>query len=166
LDGSERCDRCGSGDETTTLYRDGHVWACFCIECHDETAEFAHSTPDGSGQTPQEEWEEHNKPFDYRPPQKPPDAWSSDEYQQLHDRVISRRTQWFCDKCSGRGPFRSLQRARRHVQSQHSPDLVERYAPDEEELKTATDGGTSEDRAAKRAEENHGLGDFSGGESA
>jgi hypothetical protein len=61
--------------------------------------------------------------------------------------------------------WESLQKARRHIQSQHSPGLVRRYAPDEDELKTATDGGASEDQATKRAEENHGLGDFSGGES-
>jgi len=163
--GTERCDRCGSEGETTTLYRDGRVWACLCIECHDQIAEFALTTPDEPGQTPQEEWEKHNEPFDYEPPQKPPELWSSDEYQELHDRFISRRTQWFCDKCSGRGPMGSLQKARRHVQNQHSPDLVRRYAPDEEELETATDGGASEDRATKRAEENHGLGDFARGES-
>jgi len=165
-DGTKRCDRCGSEDETTTLYRDGHVWACLCIECHDEIAEFASNTLDESGQTPQEEWEAHNEPFNYDSPQKPPELWSSDEYQELHDLFISRETQWFCDKCSGRGPMGSLQKARRHVESKHSPDLVKQHAPDEEELETATEGSTSEDPTKKRSEENHGLGDFSGGESA
>lgn len=85
--GTERCDRCGSEGETTALYRDGRVWACLCIECHNQIAEFALTTPDEPGQTPQEEWEEHNVPFDYEPPQKPPELWSSDEYQELHDLI-------------------------------------------------------------------------------
>jgi TPP-dependent indolepyruvate ferredoxin oxidoreductase alpha subunit len=118
---------------------------------------------DEDWQTPQEQWEEHNELFNYEPPQKPPESWSSDEYQELHDRVIRRRTQWFCDKCSGRGPMGSLQKARRHVQNHHSPDLVERYAPDEDELETATDGGASKDRTEKRTAVNHCIGDFSGG---
>jgi len=162
--GTDCCDRCGRDGETTTLYRDGHVWGEFCIKCHDEIAEFALETPEESERTPQEAWEDHNDEFSYEPPQKPPEEWSSDEYQELHDRVIRRGVQWICDECSGRGPIHSLQKARRHVESQHSHDLVEKYAPNPEELETATDGGTSE--TEKRQAENHGLGDFLGGGSA
>jgi len=161
-DDTERCDRCGSEGETTTLYRDGHVWARFCIECHDEIAEFALESGDDGDQTPQEEWEEHNESFSYEPPEKPSDAWSSEEYQELYDRLISRRTEWFCDKCTGHGPIGSLQKARRHVESQHGTDLVKKYETPRDELATATDGGTSNDQTAKHSEENHGLGDFGG----
>lgn len=39
-DGTERCDSCGDqSDKTTVLYRDGHVWATLCIDCHDTLAE-------------------------------------------------------------------------------------------------------------------------------
>jgi len=160
---TDRCDRCGDEGELTTLSRDGHEWATFCIPCHDEIVEFALETSGESEQTPQKEWEAHNESFTYEPPERPPEAWSSKEYQKLHDRFISRQTQWFCDKCSGRGPMRSLQKARHHVQSQHGPDLVDRYAPDKRDLETATDGGNPEDRTAKNAEQNHGLGDFADG---
>jgi hypothetical protein len=114
-------------------------------------------------QTPQDEWEEHNEPFTYEPPQKPPEAWSSSEYQELYDRVISRRTEWFCDECSGRGPIGTLKKARRHVEKQHGSDLVEKHAPNEDELETATDGGKSS-KTEKHESENHGLAEFSGGE--
>ena len=164
-DDTGRCDRCEEQRKTTTLYRDGHVWASFCIECHDKIVEFALNTSDESEQTPQEEWEAHNESFEYEPPQKRPESWSSDEYQELHDRVIIRRTQWFCDRCSGHGPMSSLQKARRHVQNQHSPDLVKQYAPNEEELETATDSNNSKDHTANSTDENHGLNDFSGGKS-
>jgi len=111
--------------------------------------------------TPQEEWEAHNESFNYDAPEKPADAWSSEEYQELHDRVISRRVEWLCDKCTGRGPFRSLQKARRHVESWHSPDLVQRHATPRDELDTATDGGTSEQGGQENSEMNQSLGDFS-----
>lgn len=161
-----RCDRCGEvAEEMKRLRCDGHTWGRFCIECHDKIAEFALDTAEKSEQTPQEVWEAHNSSFNFEPPEKPGDSWSSDEYQELYDRVITRRTQWFCDKCSGRGPIGSLQKARRHVESQHGTDLVKRYETPREELEAATDGGTTKDHALKRSEENHGLGDFSGGDS-
>jgi hypothetical protein len=40
-DGTNRCERCGEHRETTTLYRDGHIWGVFCLKCHDAIAEFA-----------------------------------------------------------------------------------------------------------------------------
>jgi len=115
-------------------------------------------------QTPQEEWAEHNEPFDWDPPEKPGDAWSSDEYQQLYDRFISRRTEWFCDKCTGRGPIRSLQKARSHVSGQHGQELVKQYETPRDELETATDGGTEQSDTESREAENRGLGEFAGGD--
>ena len=114
--------------------------------------------------TPQEEWEAHNESFSYEPPELPGDAWSSEQYQELYDRFISRRTEWFCDKCSGRGPISSLQKARRHVESNHGHQLVEKYETPREERDAATDGGTSVSKTEKRESENRGLGEFSGGE--
>jgi len=45
---TDQCDRCGSEGKTTTLYRDGHVWATLCIGCHDEVSEFAAGREDES----------------------------------------------------------------------------------------------------------------------
>jgi len=115
--------------------------------------------------TPQEEWEAHNESFSYEPPELPGDSWSSEQYQELYDRFIRRRTEWFCEKCSGRGPISSLQKARRHVESNHGHQLVEKYETPREEMDTATDGGTSVSKEEQRESENHGLGEFSGGES-
>jgi hypothetical protein len=139
-------------------------YARLCLDCWRDMGQFIGNAGDESEQTPQEEWEEHNESFNYEPPEKPGYAWSSEEYQELYDRVISRRTEWLCNKCTGRGPFNNLQKARRHVESQHGSDLVKRYETPRDGLEAATDGGTSEDHIEKRAEENHGLGDFSGGE--
>lgn len=108
--------------------------------------------------TPQEEWEEHNESFSYDPPELPGDAWSSEQYQELHDRVIGKRTEWVCEKCST--PFRRLDKARSHVQSKHGQTLIEKYETPREELETATDGGTNVSEAEQRESENHGLGDF------
>lgn len=115
--------------------------------------------------TPQEEWEAHNETFSYEPPELPGDSWSSEQYQELYDRFIRRRTEWFCEKCSGRGPISSLQKARRHVESNHGQQLVEKYETPREEMDTATDGGTNVSKAEQRESENHGLGEFSGGDS-
>lgn len=114
--------------------------------------------------TPEDEWEAHNETFSYEPPELPGDAWSSDQYQELYDRFISRRVEWFCDKCSGRGPISSIQKARRHVESKHGHDLIEKYETPREEQDTATDGGTDPAKTNHRESENHGLGEFSGGE--
>lgn len=115
--------------------------------------------PEDVEKTPLEEWEEHNESFSYDPPEKPAEAWSSEEYTELYDRVIRREVQWFCDKCTGRGPIGTLEKARRHVEG-HNDDLVEQYATPRDEQDTATDGGTSESRVAERREENQSLGDF------
>lgn len=38
--GDDRCDRCEESDEeTTTLYREGRVWATLCLDCHEALAE-------------------------------------------------------------------------------------------------------------------------------
>jgi len=111
--------------------------------------------------TPQQKWAEHNESFNYEPPERPPDAWSSEEYQELWDRLINKRTEWTCQKCSK--PFNRLDRARRHVESQHSEQLLDKFAPDPE---TATDGGQpeqkteTESREQRAKEENHGLTEF------
>lgn len=111
--------------------------------------------------TPQEEWEMHNESFRYEPPELPGDAWSSEQYEELLDRFISRQTEWFCEKCTGRGPISSLQKARRHVESKHGSKLIEQYETPRGELETATDGGTD----TVRESENHGLGEFAGDDS-
>jgi len=115
----------------------------------------------GLEKTSKEEWEEHNEPFNYEPPELPGDAWPVEEYRRLYDRIISRRTEWFCDKCTGRGPIRTLEKARKHVESNHGRDLIEKYETPRDEQDTATDGGTSQDEIDKRQSQNLGLGDFS-----
>lgn len=115
------------------------------------------SESDSEELTPQEEWEQHNEQFSYEPPELPGDAWSSEQYQELYDRFINRRTQWFCRECSGKGPMGSLQKARRHVESQHANKLIEKYETPREELEAETDGGK---QVSKHESENHGLGDF------
>lgn len=61
---------------------------------------------------PQQAWALHNESFGYEPPELPADAWSSDQRQELFDRVIRRHVEWICSKCTGRGPIGSLQKAR------------------------------------------------------
>ncbi len=109
--------------------------------------------------TPQEEWEKHNESFSYDPPELPGDAWSSEQYQELHDRVIGKRTEWVCEECSK--PFRRLDKARSHVESKHGRKLIEKHETPRDELETATDGGTETSETEQRESENHGLGDFS-----
>jgi hypothetical protein len=156
------CDRCEQDRETTTLYRHGRPWAQLCEPCHDVLAEMVASPDDEAvgEKPPLERWKEHQEPFKYEPPEKPADAWTSEEREELYDRVIRRAVQWLCGECTGRGPIRSLKKARRHVESNHAADLVETHATPRAEQETATDGGQSRDEAAKRAEENHGLGEF------
>lgn len=114
-----------------------------------------------SEKTDQEEWEEHNESFDYEPPELPADRWSSEQTQELVDRVISRRTNWFCDKCTGRGPISNVRKARRHVENQHLPGLLEKYETPREDLETATDGGDgSEHDIEARRENNSQLEEF------
>lgn len=169
-DGIVQCVRCGcdltdpknSGDPD----KNGD-WVCadaVCRASHDVpmTVERVVETSDPDEETPQEVWERHNESFQYDPPQKRPEAWSSDEVQKLVDRTITRRTEWFCDLCTGRGPMGSLRKARNHVES-HTQKLLDRYAPDEDELEAATDGGTSEDDLGRGAD-SHGLSEFGGGD--
>lgn len=117
----------------------------------------------GLERSPEQAWEEHNESFQYDPPELPGDAWSSEQYQELHDRIISQRTEWFCDKCSGKGPMGSLRKARRHVESQHGQELIEKYETPREELQnqeTSADGGDSPSQTKQRQSENRGLDDF------
>ena len=161
--------------------KDGEsVEDCFVLEPEDDRAArvalkaYAAATENGElakdlyeqfelERTPQEEWEAHKESFSYEPPELPGDAWSSEQYQELYDRVISRRIEWFCDKCSGKGPMSSLQKARRHVESKHGHKLIEKYETPREEQDTATDGGTDQSKKKERREsQNRGLGEFSG----
>lgn len=70
-----------------------------------------------------EQWREHNESFQYEPPDEEPEAWSAEQYDELHDRIIGRQVTWTCEKCSK--PFPSLDRARRHVRTKHSEELLE-----------------------------------------
>jgi len=85
-------------------------------------------TNDNHQTTPQEVWEANNEEFHYEPPQKSPELWSSDEFTALYDRVIGKRVRWTCQKCSK--PFSSLEKARSHVEKQHSENLLDRYTPE------------------------------------
>lgn len=85
----------------------------------------------GTDESPQEAWERHNEPFEYEPPEGPAESWSSEDYTELHDRLIGRRTEWFCQHCSG-APFSSLEKARRHVGQQHGDHLYEKYGGSDE----------------------------------
>jgi len=109
--------------------------------------------------TPVEEWEEHNESFNYDPPKLPGHQWSSEQQQELFDRIISRQIQWFCDECSGQGPIRTLQRARSHVRNQHGEELIEKHAPPAEEQnpdqESATDGGYGPDQDVETRRENN-----------
>lgn len=70
-----------------------------------------------------DEWEENANGFGYDPPEGPPEMWSQDDYTALFDRVISRRVEWTCQKCSK--PFSTLERARSHVENQHADSLID-----------------------------------------
>jgi len=72
--------------------------------------------------TMKEQWEENNNPFNYQPPDDPPELWSSEDYTELYDRVINMRVEWVCQKCNQ--PFGTLERARQHVQSKHQERLL------------------------------------------
>lgn len=161
----------GTDESETAIVqeRDGRIMAGFSadhvIEGDRETmvrvAERILDEADESREkTAKDKWEEHNESFSYDPPKKPADAWTSEEYQELYDRVISRRVSWHCEKCSGNGPMHSLRKARRHVESNHGVKLANKYATPRDELDTATDGGGEGRDYDKKAEENHGLGEF------
>lgn len=115
--------------------------------------------------TGEEAWEQHNESFGYDAPEKPAGQWSEEELQELYDRAIKRRTQWFCTECTGHGPMNSLRKARRHVQSQHGSELVKDQATPREKLETdtATDGGDSTTDVDGRKSANRALAEFSGG---
>lgn len=69
-----------------------------------------------------EEWEKNKEGFRYDPPEEEPEMWGTEEYTRLYDRIISRHVRWECQKCSK--PFSSLERARSHVETQHSEQLI------------------------------------------
>ena len=72
-----------------------------------------------------EAWKEHNEPFQYDGPDGPPESWSQDDYTELHDRLIGRRVEWYCQECSK--PFNRLEKARYHVANTHGEDLYQKY---------------------------------------
>lgn len=75
--------------------------------------------------TPEEEWEEHNQTFGYEPPEDPPEVWSDQEYNELYDRVISKERHGFtCNRCAS-SPHATVEKARRHVESQHMGKLLQ-----------------------------------------
>jgi hypothetical protein len=87
----------------------------------------AKNAPDEpTDETPKEAWKRHNESFEYEGPDGPAESWSSEDYIELHDRLIGRRVQWYCQYCST-APFRSLKKARRHVGQQHGEHLYEKY---------------------------------------
>lgn len=119
-------------------------------------------TPDDEGQTIEEEWEANNEPFNYEPPEKPPEQWGSEDYTELFDRYISRSTDWICQKCSQ--PHGTLRKARSHVRKQHQTTLIDiavARADYDQEDDVAADGGLSFDQElAARRENNSKLTEF------
>lgn len=139
-------------------------WVCTdpaCRRSHDAVI----YTDNESPPTGEDLWELNNRQFSYEPPQKPADAWSQEEQQELYDRVIRRNTDWLCQECTGHGPMNSLEQARRHVQNKHGYDLLEKHAPDRDELETentnSPEDNVEQSKVEQRAEENHGLSTFS-----
>ncbi len=120
---------------------------------------FVHLTDDDTEKTPQQEWEEHNEPFHYEPPQNSPEAWPSDAYTELWDRAIRRETQWVCQECNK--PLRLLEKARRHVEKQHSQQLLEQAKSkiDDTEGDTEDDTGSETDSDQSIDENQTTLGD-------
>lgn len=110
--------------------------------------------------TPQQVWEEHNAGVQYDPPALPAEQWSSDQYQELRDIHITRRVEWFCTECSGRGPIRSLRAARSHVSNAHIKDLVRKYETPREERDVAADSDEEGKTVDERRAENRGLDEF------
>lgn len=74
----------------------------------------------------EEQWRENHRNFRFEPPEGPPESWSDEDYTYLADRVIVKgdMSPWECQQCTK--PFRSLRRARSHVNSQHMDHLVEK----------------------------------------
>jgi hypothetical protein len=106
-----------------------------------------------------QQWERHNDSFEYDPPELPGERWSSEQTQELYDRVIRRKVQWFCTECSGHGPIGTLSKARRHVESNHAQKLIEKHETPREDLEAATDGGSTD--VDRRQENNQQLSEWS-----
>lgn len=101
-------------------------------------------------------WEENNQPFDYTPPEEPPERWDSEDYTELFDRYIRRSTDWICGKCNQ--PFGTLRKARSHVRSNHQERLINNVismAGYAEEDDTAADEDSSRDRDIEKRKENN-----------
>lgn len=140
------CDECGEieadtsddglFEKATAHRRAGHHEGAFDHHCTVEVAE--------EELTDEEEWEQNNQGFRYEAPEKPGEMWTSEEMQELRDRHITRRKEWFCDLCTGRGPIGTLRKARRHMES-HTQKLLEKHETPREDLEAATDGGQSTD---------------------
>ena len=111
--------------------------------------------------SPLEEWKQHKSQFSYEPPELPADAWSEEQLLELFDRAINRQIQWFCRECTGHGPIKNLEDARRHVRKNHMTDLLEQHETPREEQESVADGGASQADVDRRAEENYNIGEFS-----
>lgn len=118
----------------------------------------------------EEMWEAHNESFNYDPPERPPEFWDSNQYDELIDRVIIKNEQWVCTHCSS-PPFNSVEKARSHVTSQHQEDLLDtaRQKADWEDNSDTTNGEDSDDgndnddngkTVAEKKESNNQLTDF------
>ena len=159
------CPVCGEEfiDGYGDLEEDESYEARICVDEIDGEGEgkmLVHLTGDEDEEkTPQQKWEEHNDEFQYEPPQKPADAWPSEAYTELWDRVIRRDTQWVCQECNQ--PKRSLQKARRHVEKQHSERLIDQAEAkiddeSDEDDEPETDGGRDIDEDQMTLTDNDG----------
>lgn len=78
-----------------------------------------------------EVWEENKDGIYVDVPEGAPELWSSEDWTQFHDQFIGRRTQWVCQHCSD-PPKRTLEKARRHVENNHSQKLLEKHVDTED----------------------------------
>jgi len=83
-------------------------------------------TAESTDETAREAWARHKESFNYEPPEAEPEAWSSEQYNELYDRVIEKELHGFaCIKCAS-APFGTVEQARRHVENQHMERLIEK----------------------------------------
>jgi len=96
-----------------------------------QLAEELLAAADRGEKTDVEVWEENKDGIYVDIPDGAPELWSSEEWTQFHDQFIGRRTQWVCQHCS-EAPKRTLEKARRHVEKQHSQKLLEKHVDTED----------------------------------